>query len=33
MSWTEVGMKRYLMNFQAPPARADAAPALAPALP
>jgi len=31
MSWTQVGLKHYLMSFQAPALRADSAPQLQPA--
>jgi len=33
MSWTQIGMKHYVLNFHTPAVRADAAPVLAPAAP
>jgi len=33
MSWTQIGMKRYVLNFQAPTMRAASAPSFAPAAP
>ena len=33
MSWTQIGMKHYVLNFQAPSVRAASAPSLAPTVP